>query len=218
MSAPGTGPPPGMQQTNSQQPGRPGGFPSNFQPPANMPNINFSAPVIRLGTSGPAKPSTPAEGNKDRTGDSAAKRGASGAGGLESQRQNLREAMMQLQPPSKEEIVRTIFIGGITEGTGGDDGVERILRSAGSLRRWIRATDSDDKACKFGFAEYEDPESLGTAVEILKDVEVPVKRQIPSEDENGEVEKTKLLVCLRVLRVYFDDNANFLRLLLTTVP
>lgn len=107
--------------------------------------------------------------------------------------------MMQLQPPTKEEIVRTIFIGGITEGTGGDEGVERILRSAGNLRRWIRATDADDKPCKFGFAEYEDPESLGTAVEVLKDVEVPVKRQMPSEDgdkEEREVEKSKLLVCL----------------------
>ncbi|KAK2759363.1 hypothetical protein FQN54_002841 [Arachnomyces sp. PD_36] len=194
MSAPGTGPPPGMQQANAQQPGRPGGFPPNFQPPANMPNINFSAPVIRLGTSGPAKSSTPVEGTRDRGGDSGAKRAAPGAGGLESQRQNLRDAMMQLQPPTKEEIVRTLFIGGITEGTGGDEGVERILRAAGNLRRWIRATDSDDKACKFGFAEYEDPESLGTAVEVLKDVEVPVKRQVPSEDENDEIEKAKLLV------------------------
>src|SRR5579871_2896895 len=26
---------------------------ATFQPPANMPNINFSAPIIRLGTSGP---------------------------------------------------------------------------------------------------------------------------------------------------------------------
>lgn len=201
MSAPGTGPPPGLQQTNSQQPGRPGGFPPNFQPPANMPNINFSAPVIRLGTSGPAKSSTPVEGTRDRGGDSGAKRAASGTGGLESQRQNVRDAMMQLQPPTKEEIVRTIFIGGITEGTGGDEGVERILRTAGNLRRWIRATDSDDKACKFGFAEYEDPESLGTAVEVLKDVEVPVKRQIPSEDEDGEVEKAKLLVCLQIVSI-----------------
>src|SRR5204862_5386774 len=39
MSAPGTGPPPGMQQSHSQQPGRLGGFPPNFQPPPNMPNI-----------------------------------------------------------------------------------------------------------------------------------------------------------------------------------
>lgn len=194
VSAPGTAPPPGMQQTNAQQPGRPG-FPSNFQPPPNMPNINFNAPVIRLGTSGPSKSTTP-EGGKERGGESGGRRAGLGS---ESQRQNARDAMMQLQPPTKEEIVRTIFVGGITEGTGGDEGVERILRSVGKLRRWIRATDADDKPCKFGFAEYEDPESLGTAVEVLKDVEVPVKRQMPSEDgdkEEREVEKSKLLVCL----------------------
>ncbi|CEL01183.1 Putative Rbm25 protein [Aspergillus calidoustus] len=193
MAAPGTAPP-GMQQANAQQPGRPGGFPPNFQPPPNMPNINFSAPVIRLGTSGPAKSSTP-DISKDR-GDGPGRRPGLGSS-LESQRQNVRDAMMQLQPPTREEIVRTIFVGGITEGVGGDEGVERILRSAGNLRRWIRATDADDKPCKFGFAEYDDPESLGTAVEVLKDVQVPVKRQTPSDTEDKEereVEKSTLLV------------------------
>jgi hypothetical protein len=196
MAAPGTAPPPGMAQSNSQQPGRPGGFPPNFQPPANMPNINFSAPVIRLGTSGPQKPGLGAQPN-ERGGDS--RRAGLGAGqNSESQRQALRESLMSLQPPSKEEVLRTIFVGGITEGCGGDEGIERILRSAGNLRRWTRATDADNKACKFGFAEYEDPESLSTAIEVLRDVEVPVKRQTPHGDdvkENGEVEKSKLLVC-----------------------
>ncbi|OJJ46610.1 hypothetical protein ASPZODRAFT_132693 [Penicilliopsis zonata CBS 506.65] len=197
MSAPGTAPPPGMQQANApQQPGRPGGFPPNFQPPPNMPNINFSAPVIRLGTSGPAKP-VAAEGIKERGGETTGRRTGLGSANMDMQRQNVRESMMQLQPPTKDEVVKTIFIGGITEGTGGDEGVERILRCAGKLRRWIRATDADEKPCKFGFAEYEDPESLGTAVEVLKDVEVPVKRQTPSEEgdeKDGEIEKSTLLV------------------------
>lgn len=163
-----------------------------------MPNINFSAPVIRLGTSGPAKPAGPEPG-KPAAGDAAGRRAGLGSVGVDTQRQGVREAMLQLQPPTKEEILRTIFIGGITEGTGGDDGVERILQSVGKLRRWIRATDADDKPCKFGFAEYEDPESLSTAVEVLKDVEVPVKRQMPSEggeQEGREVEKSTLLVCV----------------------
>ncbi|KAL1955276.1 hypothetical protein VTO42DRAFT_8874 [Malbranchea cinnamomea] len=197
MTAPGTAPPPGIQQANVSQPGRPAGFPPNFQPPPNMPNINFSAPVIRLGTSAPSKSSTPAEGGRDKAGDSAGRRAGTSSQSLESQRQNIREAMLQLQPPTKDEIVRTIFIGGITEGIGSDDDIERILRAAGNLKRWIRATDADDKACKFGFAEYEDPESLSTAVEVLKDVEVPVKKPQPSGadgEETEEVEKSKLLV------------------------
>jgi hypothetical protein len=108
--------------------------------------------------------------------------------------------MMQLIPPTKEEVVRTIFVGGITEGAGGDEGVERILRCAGNLRRWTRATDSENKACRFGFAEYEDPESLATAVDVLRDVEVPIKQQTPTTGpkEEGAVgtkpESSKLLV------------------------
>jgi hypothetical protein len=115
---------------------------------------------------------------------------------VDDRRYHGRDAMMQLQPPTRDEIVRTLFVGGITEGAGGDDGIERILRSAGNLRRWIRATDADEKPCRFGFAEFEDPESLEVAVEVLKEVEVPVKRQTPRAEgeEEQEVEKSTLLV------------------------
>lgn len=208
MAAPGTAPVPGMQQANAQQPGRPAGFPANFQPPPNMPNINFSAPVIRLGTSGPAKPATPETSNQ-RGGDGPGRRAGLGSTNADSQRQNVRDAMMQLQPPTRDEIVRTIFVGGITDGVGGDEGVEKILRSAGNLRRWIRATDADEKPCKFGFAEYEDPESLGTAVEVLKDIEVPVKRQSPSKEadkEDRDIEKSTLLVCT----IYYTSHVKML--------
>lgn len=202
MSAPGVAPPPGMQ-SNSQQPGRPGGFPPNFQPPANMPNINFSAPVIRLGTSGPMKPSMPLGGDSSRRDNNvdqrSARPGLGASHGMDTQRHAIRESMMQLIPPTKDEVVRTIFVGGITEGAGGDDGVERILRCAGNLRRWTRATDSENKACRFGFAEYEDPESLATAVDVLRDVEVPIKQQTPTgPKEEGAIgtkpESSKLLV------------------------
>ena len=203
MSAPGVGAAPGMQQANAQQPGRMGGFPPNFQPPANMPNINFSAPVIRLGTTGPGKPATPlggdagrSQGNVDpRTG-----RPGLGAQGMDSQRQTVRDNMMNLVPPTKDEVIRTIFVGGITEGAGGDEGIERILRSAGNMKKWVRAMDADDKACRFGFAEYEDPDSLATAIDVLKDVEVPVKPQsanrMKSEEDMARIEKSPLLVSL----------------------
>ena len=171
-----------------------------------MPNINFSAPVIRLGTLGGAKSNTPAEGSRgDREG------GGRRAGlGMGDQRQERRDAMAPLVPPTRDEIIRTIFVGGITEGTGGDAGIERILRAAGNLRRWTRATDAGDKPCKFGFAEFDDPESLHTAVEIFQDVEVPVKRQLPQNDENGksngsangEVEKANLTVSILMLTFF----------------
>ncbi len=195
MGAPGMGAPPGMQQQEVHQSGRPG-FPANFQPPPNMPNINFSAPVIRLGTSGPSKPDDRG-GRDDR--DRGGRRPGLG-GGDRSDFRGERDRITQIQPQTKEEIIKTVFVGGITEGAGGDDGIERILNAAGSLRRWVRATDADGKACKFGFAEYEDPESLSTAIEVLKDVEVPVKRQTPAEvkpDEDVEVAMSKLVVCTK---------------------
>ena len=189
-------------QSNNQQPGRPG-LPSNFQAPPNMPNINFNAPVIRLGTTGPSKPNMPFGGEQGRSQDQRSSRPGLGAPqGMDAQRQNIRESMMQLVPPTKEEILRTIFVGGITEGSGGDEGMERILRCAGNLRRWIRAMDAENKACRFGFAEYEDPESLATAIEVLKNIEVPIKpRPVNNtngikmeDDEDVKVEKGKLHV------------------------
>jgi len=195
MAAPGIGAAPGMQQQEAHQPGRPGPFPPNFQPPVNMPNINFSAPVIRLGTSGPSKPDL-LGGRDDR--ERGGRRSGLGAGMGSDFRGAERDRMTSVQAQTKEEIIKTIFVGGITEGTGGDEGIERILRAAGNLRRWIRATDADDKPCKFGFAEYEDPESLSTAIEVLRDVEVPVKRRTPdevkAEGDAAELEKSKLLV------------------------
>lgn len=201
MSAPGVSPPPGML-SGPQQPGRG----SNFQAPPNLPsNINFNAPVIRLGTTGPSKSSMPTGDSGRRESNVEPRSGRLGLGagmGMDAQRQAVRDNMMQLVPPTKEEILKTIFVGGITEGVSGDDGIERILQCAGNLRRWTRAMDADNKACRFGFAEYEDPDSLSTAVDVLRDVEVPVKQQMANgakkEEDDGEdvkVEKAKLLVC-----------------------
>lgn len=192
MAAPGTGAAPGMQQMDSNQQGRPG-YPPNFQPPANMPNINFAAPVIRLGA-GPKADGPGGRDDRDRGG-----RRAGVGSGMGGDYRGERERPQPIQPQSKEAIIKTLFIGGITEGAGGDEGIERILRAAGNLRKWFRATDAHEKPCKFGFAEYEDPESLATAIEVLKDVEIPVKQRAPDkvkkeDDEDNKVEKSRLLV------------------------
>ncbi|KAI9800810.1 MAG: hypothetical protein M1825_003593 [Sarcosagium campestre] len=201
-AAPGVGPAPGMQQAQAPQAGRGGGIPAGFQPPANMPNINFSAPVIRLGTSGPTKPSTPLAGapvsRKDSSHDGPGARPGLGSGqnGTDQQRDRMRENMLSLIPPTRDEVARTIFIGGITDGAGGDEGIEKILRAAGQLKRWHRATDADEKKCSFGFAEYEDAESLETAVEILKDIQVPKRKRLADEakEKESDIEKSTLLV------------------------
>ncbi|CCU76999.1 U1 snRNP-associated protein [Blumeria hordei DH14] len=202
MSAPGTAPPLGTQHVNIAPSNRPNGLPASFQGPTNMPNINFSAPVIRLGT-GPMKQNTQLSGAGGQSQESKSAGIRSGLGidrGVEAQRQ----ALMSLIPPTKEEIVRTIFIGGITEGVG-DEGIERILSMVGRLRRWDRATEADGKPCSFGFAQYDDPESLSTAVNILKDVEIPLKKQSAkdgahTENDMAKIEKGSLLV-------FVDDNS-----------
>ncbi|KAI9865127.1 MAG: hypothetical protein M1813_002447 [Trichoglossum hirsutum] len=214
MSAPGVAPPPGipgMPQSQLQQPGRPGALPPSFQTPTNLPNINFSAPIIRLGTSSSTKPTTPVSagglGRKDSSGDAMSGSGGragvgAGHGGMEQQRQAVRESMMALVPPTKEEVLRTIFVGSIKNDNVSDEEVERILRVAGNLRKWSRVTDADGKKCTFGFAEFEDAESLDTAVEVLKDIQVPVRKRTSGEqakqgDGEGEgegAETSKLLV------------------------
>lgn len=156
-----------------------------------MPNINFSAPVIRLG-GGATRP----DGPRDERDRGARRAGLGAGGGLDHGRGGERERPQPIMPQSKEEIIKTVFVGGITDGCGGDEGIERILRTAGNLKKWFRATDADDKPCTFGFAEYEDPESLSVAIEVLKDVEVPVKQRAADnvkEEDEEKIEKSVLL-------------------------
>jgi RNA recognition motif-containing protein len=163
-----------------------------------MPNINFSAPVIRLGTTAPSKDG-PLGGGGVRGANADALGARRGLGSME--RGPGGEGVRQgaaLVAPTREEIMRTIFIGKIPPAVSDDD-VYSILKAAGSIRRWNRAFDSNDKPCSFGFAEYEDAESLETAAEVLQDIEVPAKKIEPKKDQNGdkepkEVEKVKLLV------------------------
>ncbi|KAF6805007.1 hypothetical protein CSOJ01_09784 [Colletotrichum sojae] len=219
-SAPGMAPPPGVQQSNNAQANRQSGLPPNFQAPANLPNINFSAPVIRLGTIG-AKPGASEAGRKDSN---TAAGGRSGLGmdrGYDQSRAAAREHMQSLVPPTHEEKLRTLFIHKIPEGVGGDEGIERILNAVGKLRRWDAATSvlSDGKGAKFGFAQYEDPDSFATAAELLQDVEVPAKRQKtteappPESDMFEGVEMVKLQVAvdpnsLKYLESYKENRGD----------
>lgn len=202
-------PPPGFNAP-------PGMDPSQFA--ANMPNINLNAPVIRLGLGG----SDPRGLQNDRAGggrdgprgrDGGDRRGAGlgyddrgGNRNIDRERQQVKENMMSMQPPTREEVARTIFVGGLHEGVPGDEQLETLLACAGKLRRWTRARDQNDRDCSFGFAEYEDSDSLDAAAEILQDVEVPLLNKDGTvqreggegEGEAAEVKKSKLMVV-------FDD-------------
>jgi RNA recognition motif-containing protein len=189
-----------MAANQQQLPPRMGSFPPNFQPPANMPNINFSAPVIRLGTSGPAGAAP--GGRSHNSEPMGGRRGLGMDRGMGDHhgRQSRMESMA-LIPPTREEIMRTIFVGKIPAAVSDAD-IERIFRSAGNLRRWNRAFDADGKPCTFGFAEYEDAESLETAAEVFVDIEVPSEKIEPKPEQNGDaadIKKAKLLVGATIL-------------------
>lgn len=196
MSAPGMAPP-GVQQHNAPA-NRSSGFPPNFQAPANMPNINFNAPVIRLGT-GAGKPGTPTGAEADR--------GPSNRPGLGMDRsgdsRQQKEITQVLVPPTSEEKVRTLFVHPVPESLGAGDGIENLLGACGKLRRFDAAASVMDKekGVKFGFALFDDPESLATAVKLLHEetIEVPTKRQSatakqPDDGDYDGIEKSKLQV------------------------
>lgn len=134
---------------------------------------------------------SPVGGRRDNAAGPGARRG------LGMDRDGGRNEIQQVMPLTREEIARTIFVGNIPDGVGGDEGMERLLSAAGKLTRWTRATDANNRPQTFGFAEFSDAQSLETAAEIFQDVLVPTKRQKPGEvkeEEDEEVEKTKLQV------------------------
>ncbi|KAJ6790212.1 hypothetical protein PWT90_09453 [Aphanocladium album] len=191
------GMPPGMHQGNAPPAAR-GGAPASFQPP-NLPNINFNAPVIRLGTTGPA-------GGNDRN-DGPRHGGRPGLGmdrGQDSGRPSNREVTQVLIPPTAEEKLRTIFIYEIPDGVGGD-GIQKILSAVGRLRRWeaLDSVTDDHKGAKFGFALFEDVESLHNAARLLVEEEVqvpkakqPIATEQPGDDTFEGIEKVKLQASL----------------------
>ncbi|KAK5708716.1 hypothetical protein LTR17_020426 [Elasticomyces elasticus] len=174
-------------------------------PPGFVPPTNWNAPTVRFtpDTNHPPSHTTNFRGpNAEPLGNGNPRRSGLGAprddGRLDRERQAVRESMAALQPPTREEVARTIFVGGLGEGCPGDEALEEILRCAGKLRRWTRARDADDVVCKFGFAEYEDVDSLDAANVIFEGgVDVPVFSKdggVVREGDAGEVKTMKLLI------------------------
>ncbi|KAF2864490.1 hypothetical protein K470DRAFT_261362 [Piedraia hortae CBS 480.64] len=152
-----------------------------FHPPP----FDFSAPVIRLGGAQPNDPggrvARPGLGHDGRN--------------MDRDRAAVRESMMSLQPPTREEVARTIFIGSLSDQIP-ESIMESILRCAGKLRKWTRVRDADDRPCKFGFAEYEDVEGLEAAAAIFGDgLQIPLLQNgAPVKNEAGELQTANILV------------------------
>lgn len=186
------------------------GAPGMDAPPAqqqqfNIPGVNLSAPVIRLGGGGDQGGRAPLSDRRDGRGRNDEplggnpRRAGLGADGssrnIDRDRAQIRENMLAIQPATREEVARTIFIGGLSNAPN-DEAIESILRCAGKLRRWTRARDADDKVCKFGFAEYEDVDSLEAANEIFgTGITVPAQgKPLASENGDSDGQSTTLLI------------------------
>lgn len=200
-SAPGMAPP-GAQHPGMTQANRPSGLPPNFQTPANMPNINFNAPVIRLGT-GAGKPETPSYGQESNRPSGPGRQGLGMERGGGEQGRGTREAPQVLIPPTNEEKLRTIFIHQIPESLASTDTMEKLLGAVGKLRRWdvSESVLDENKGTKFGFALFDDPDSLSLAVKLLHEetIEIPTKRQPtasdpPTDDAFEGIDKSALQV------------------------
>jgi len=150
-----------------------------------------------------------------------------GGGGNDYGRQ--RDVDRNFVPPTMEEVRRTIFVAGLDDGTPEDSQVEQVLACGGAvrLRTWTRLLDADGHPCTFGFAEYEDANSLHLVSEIFKDgaVELPLRDKSASralvKNEDGELKKAKLKVsCLSffpdyrprltqsTLQIYIDEKST----------
>lgn len=108
-----------MSASQHPLPARPN-LPGGFHAPANMPNINFNAPVIRLANLGGTPNQGPGggRGQRDSNAEPMGNRrglGMDGGRNLDQQRMQLQEKMMSTAPPTREEIARTIFVANITE-------------------------------------------------------------------------------------------------------
>ncbi|KAK3294487.1 HAUS augmin-like complex subunit 6 N-terminus-domain-containing protein [Chaetomium fimeti] len=140
------------------------GLPASFQAPPNLPNINFNAPVIRLGASmPPAKPgSSLASDRKDSYTPTSGRPGLGAERGMDQSRAQMRESMQSLVPPTTEERLRTIFVHKISDGVGGEAGIQRLLNTVGRLRRWDSGQShlSEHKGALFGFAHKADDSAV----------------------------------------------------------
>ncbi|KJZ74554.1 hypothetical protein HIM_06150 [Hirsutella minnesotensis 3608] len=199
-SAPGMGAPPGMAPPNPQQANRAAGLPASFQPPANMPNINFNAPVIRLGTG------TPTSGARGE-GPSAPSGGRPGMGmerGGDQGRDRAREASQMLLPPTQDEKLRTVMFRQIPQGVGGDEGAQKICNAVGRLRKYESAGSLfPSQFSTFGFALFDDHDSVSIAIKLLREetIQVPVKKQQPTsnpgqDDSFAGIDKTELKIAV----------------------
>lgn len=181
---PGMGGPPGLGGAPGMNgpPGMPTGSPApglqSMQGVPSIPGIDLSASTLRFNVgsdkAGDAGAMDRAAGGAERRGGEKEQGTGRGRGGADGGRGMDRLTREMMQPPTRAEISRTICIRNLTPDMPSDEQIEEILSCVGRLRTWVRPEDVHNKPLEFGFAEFEDVESLEAASRVLDGMELPV--------------------------------------------
>ncbi|KAK6341764.1 hypothetical protein TWF730_001260 [Orbilia blumenaviensis] len=196
FAAPGVPPVPGVTPHAAQANGtnRPG-IPA-FSPPASLPNINFNAPIIRLGTAstkqqplpgGPSHHQSSGLVHPPQGGSKAPLNQTSGSS-------TTRESASGFVPPTVDEQIKSVFVGSLPPFLE-DQWIERILKAAGPVRRWIRVSDEGGKLRNFGFCEYESFDGVLAALTTVHDLSITnpddpdkaIKISVINDDRAGDI-------------------------------
>ncbi|KAK6496526.1 hypothetical protein TWF481_002540 [Arthrobotrys musiformis] len=169
FTAPGV---PGSTHHSAQSngPNRPG-IPT-FSPPSSLPNINFNAPIIRLGTASTKQQPLPSGASHQQSPGLAHPSPSSKAPlNQASNSSAARESASGFIPPTFDEQLKSVFVGSLPSSFE-DQWVERILKAAGPVRRWIRVSDEAGKPRNFGFCEYETFDGVLAALTTVHELSI----------------------------------------------
>ncbi|KAF3200964.1 Transcriptional activator of fatty acid utilization [Orbilia oligospora] len=187
---PGFGFPPGLNPAGSgppnfTAPGAPGSTPHAaqasgpnrqgipaFTPPASLPNINFNAPIIRLGTASTKQQPLPGGSSHQQSpGLSHPPANSKAPLNQNSNSSSTRESASGFIPPTIDEQLKSVFVGSLPPFFE-DQWIERILKAAGPVRRWIRVSDEGGKPRNYGFCEYETFEGVLAALTAIHELSI----------------------------------------------
>ncbi|BFZ53817.1 hypothetical protein PYCC9005_000848 [Savitreella phatthalungensis] len=194
---------------------------STIVPPAMAPppGIDFSAPVIRFDMSGAVPHTSPAPLSHRSTAAVLGKKTADNPSTASTASPSLlpvsaSSTTLTATLPTKEQKLRMCFISRLPPKLT-DDWVDRLLRAAGKLRTWRRGKDLLGQVHDYCFAEYDDPEHLQRAIDILRALDLArfnnleLARQDDDDlsEDADDVATGRLLITVdEMTRLYVEDT------------